>query len=237
MSVQCFVIARRGMWKHNNKKEQYYVEQIQMVSNGDIDVLLLGDTCVGKTSLIHSLIGKPVPAESTIGVQYFLVHLPQYAGRLRVWDVSGDARFSFITESLYNRVRVGLVMYSVYNRASFESAARHTRRLRRERLPVWLLGTDASTTLVPRTVAGIDAVGMEVDVSGETQLRDPNQTLEFLYRAIRLLGEPTRVAPVVPVPLAQTPGCVEWMCGVLSLRPPRMSRDYIAYRQHKCVPP
>ena len=93
---------------------------------GDVRLLLLGDSAVGKSSLLLRFCEDRFDSNFiiTIGVDYKFrtLHLPD--GRVlkvQVWDTAGQERFRTITPAYYRRAMGVLVIFDVTNKKSFES--------------------------------------------------------------------------------------------------------------------
>uniref|UniRef100_A0A8C5L9X1 Ras-related protein Rab-42 n=1 Tax=Jaculus jaculus TaxID=51337 RepID=A0A8C5L9X1_JACJA len=87
-------------------------------------IALLGDSTVGKTSLLRRYVsGAPGAAEATVGVEFYSRALQPPAGprvKLQLWDTAGHERFRCITRSFYRNVVGVMLVFDVTNRASFE---------------------------------------------------------------------------------------------------------------------
>ena len=88
-------------------------------------LLVIGDTAVGKTSLLARLRGEEPSAEhtATIGVDFFNHHTT-VNGRdvtLQVWDTAGQERFMSITATFFRGAQGVLLVYDVTRRESFEN--------------------------------------------------------------------------------------------------------------------
>uniref|UniRef100_A0A8D1B2V0 Ras-related protein Rab-42 n=1 Tax=Sus scrofa TaxID=9823 RepID=A0A8D1B2V0_PIG len=80
-------------------------------------IALLGDTAVGKTSLLRRY------SAPTVGVEFYSRTLQLRAGprvKLQLWDTAGQERFRCITRSFYRNVVGVLLVFDVTNRKSFE---------------------------------------------------------------------------------------------------------------------
>uniref|UniRef100_A0ACB8FRJ2 Ras- protein Rab-42 n=2 Tax=Sphaerodactylus townsendi TaxID=933632 RepID=A0ACB8FRJ2_9SAUR len=89
-------------------------------------VLLLGDSTVGKTSLLRSytercFVPDPFP---TVGVEFYskVMELPPgIKVKLQLWDTAGQERFRSITRSCYRNVVGVFLVFDMTNRSSFEN--------------------------------------------------------------------------------------------------------------------
>lgn len=97
-------------------------------------VLLLGDSGVGKSSLLTRYIENKFSDDfmSTIGVD-LRVRTLRTQGRVikvQLWDTAGQERFHSITSSYYRGAQGVLLVYDVSDRQSFLSLDRWLRELR-----------------------------------------------------------------------------------------------------------
>ncbi|GAB5358772.1 hypothetical protein AAMO2058_000487400 [Amorphochlora amoebiformis] len=87
-------------------------------------VVLIGDSGVGKTSLIARYVDDVFSTSfvSTIGVDFKSknVHVGDNNLKLMIWDTAGQERFRTITSSYYRGARGIMVVFDVTDVASFE---------------------------------------------------------------------------------------------------------------------
>ena len=90
-----------------------------------LKILLIGDSQVGKTSLLLKYTEHIFPEEhiATIGVEYkdrFIIRY-NYNIRLQIWDTAGQERFHSITKNIYRNANGVLFVYDITNRESFNN--------------------------------------------------------------------------------------------------------------------
>ena len=90
-----------------------------------LKILLIGDSQVGKTSLLLKYTEHIFPEEhiATIGVEYkdrFIIR-DNYNIRLQIWDTAGQERFHSITKNIYRNAHGVLFVYDITNRESFNN--------------------------------------------------------------------------------------------------------------------
>jgi len=90
-----------------------------------LKILLIGDSQVGKTSLLLKYTEHVFPVEhiATIGVEYkdkFIVK-DNYNIRLQIWDTAGQERFHSITKNIYRNANGVLFVYDITNQESFNN--------------------------------------------------------------------------------------------------------------------
>ena len=88
-----------------------------------IKTLVIGDSRVGKTSLLLKYVDKSFPEEhiSTIGVEYKekLITKDGFNIRLQIWDTAGEERFRSITKSIYKNTHGVLFVYDITQKDTF----------------------------------------------------------------------------------------------------------------------
>ncbi|KAL3308225.1 hypothetical protein Ciccas_013247 [Cichlidogyrus casuarinus] len=95
-------------------------------------VIVLGESTVGKTSLIHAAMGEKFNPTliSTIGVDYAkrLFDIEGYTIQLELWDTAGQERYRSLCKLHYRDAKGFIVVYDITNRDSFT-------RIRRDWIP------------------------------------------------------------------------------------------------------
>ena len=91
-----------------------------------VKLLLVGDTTVGKTSLLLQYTENIFPEEhgATIGVEY-KIKMFQYRDfqvKLHIWDTAGQERFHSITNNFFHNADGILFVYDITNEKTFEGA-------------------------------------------------------------------------------------------------------------------
>ena len=90
----------------------------------DLKILLVGDTCVGKTSILSKYIDDIFEENhiSTIGVEYKVKSLIINGIKinLRIWDSSGQDRFRSITQSFFRNADGILIIFDLTEKKTFE---------------------------------------------------------------------------------------------------------------------
>ena len=88
-----------------------------------LKILLIGDSFVGKTSLLLKYCDGQFPEAhmATIGVEFKdkIINVGKWKVRLQIWDTSGQERFRSITQNFYRNADGILFVYDVTNRESF----------------------------------------------------------------------------------------------------------------------
>jgi Ras-related protein Rab-14 len=109
--------------------------------------IIIGDTSVGKSSLLHSFTEKKFSAEvpHTIGVE-FGTRILEVSGqkiKLQIWDTAGQERFRAVTRSYYRGAAGALLVYDITRRQTFnhlQSWLNDARNLTNPNTVIFLIG-------------------------------------------------------------------------------------------------
>ena len=91
-----------------------------------VKIMLIGDSNVGKTSILHCFCNPDTPltkTKPTIGLDYGerLVELKGKKVLVQLWDTAGQERFQTLTPSFYKSAMGFLLVFSVTDKSSFNS--------------------------------------------------------------------------------------------------------------------
>ncbi|CAM9646607.1 unnamed protein product [Phaeothamnion confervicola] len=93
-----------------------------------IRLLMIGDSSVGKTSLVlrYDKRGFNPKFTTTIGVDYSdrLLEIEGRQVKLQIWDTAGQERFHSLTTSFFKRAEGFVMVFDVTNRQSFDNVRR-----------------------------------------------------------------------------------------------------------------
>ena len=115
MLCECIVLAQ--VYNMTNQYIGY---------NYQLRVILIGDSTVGKTSLLHEFKQDSTGGldySLTLGVDYYakVLNVGQQIIKLQVWDTAGQERFRSIVRSYFRNAVGGLLIFDTTSRSSFES--------------------------------------------------------------------------------------------------------------------
>ena len=113
--------------KENNEKEGEKITIKRNISDLEeydksIKVIVLGDSYVGKSSLIKRLIKNEFgELSATLSLEYhtYIISLNEYSIRMQIWDTAGQEKFDSIINNYYKGTEVGIFVYSIENEDSF----------------------------------------------------------------------------------------------------------------------
>lgn len=89
-----------------------------------VKLLIIGESCVGKSSLLTQYIDEEFSANhtTTIGVEYKQKTIKledNNSIRVQIWDTAGTSRYNTITPNYYRNVDGILLVFDISNRKSF----------------------------------------------------------------------------------------------------------------------
>ncbi|XP_062858844.1 ras-related protein Rab-19 [Trichomycterus rosablanca] len=113
-----------GSWK-SHLPGQYTGAQEEDACDYLFKIIFVGDSNVGKTSIISSLESGDFKdkMQNTIGVD-FIVHTMDIDGKtvkMQIWDTAGQERFRTITQSYYRNAHGAMIAYDLTRRPTFDS--------------------------------------------------------------------------------------------------------------------
>lgn len=102
-------------------------------------LVLLGDSAVGKSSLVLRFVKKQFfeYQESTIGAAFLTqtVEVDDYVVKFEIWDTAGQERYHSLAPMYYRGAAAAIVMYDITNKRSFEGAKSWVKELQRQGNP------------------------------------------------------------------------------------------------------
>ena len=89
-----------------------------------LKLLLLGDSSVGKTSILLKYISNKFDESSisTVGVDYMdkIIEYNKFKIKLQIWDTSGEEKFRTITKNFYRNADGLLVVFDLTKKESYD---------------------------------------------------------------------------------------------------------------------
>ena len=114
--------------ENNNEINDIIIEKLPKncsVYDKSIKVILLGDSGVGKTSLLNCLEPNDIDLnqKKTISLEYFnyIIKANNNIIRMQIWDTVGHEKFNSIISNYYKTTDVAIFMYSIDNIESFNN--------------------------------------------------------------------------------------------------------------------
>ena len=113
--------------KGSFKQEPIKIERLDDNLNDydkSIKVILLGDSNVGKSSIIERMKKDAfnINQRTTISLEHhnLIIKIDSYILRIQIWDTAGQEKFNSITSTYFKSTDVVIFVYSINNRNSFE---------------------------------------------------------------------------------------------------------------------
>ena len=109
----------------NTDNNKYIIERNLKIQNYDksLKIILLGDSMVGKSSIIHRLCKEEFSDNlgPTLSIEYFnyFIKINDYTVRMQIWDTAGQEKFNSIVKNYYQNTDYGIFVYSIDNLESF----------------------------------------------------------------------------------------------------------------------
>ena len=76
-------------------------------------IIFLGDSNVGKTSLIHTYMKKNENISSTVGTEFFKKYMDKYNLTLQVWDCAGQERYRALCKIYYRGTNLCILVFDL----------------------------------------------------------------------------------------------------------------------------
>lgn len=93
-----------------------------------LKVVVLGDSTVGKSSLVQRYIYNTTDIHQmpTIGAAMLpkRIQTANFQGTLTIWDTAGQERYRSLAPLYYRNADIGLIVYDITNRKSYENATK-----------------------------------------------------------------------------------------------------------------
>ena len=129
-----------------------------------LKVLIIGDSRVGKSSLLGQYTRKQFETETrvTLGVEFAKKLVRTEDGKtimVQLWDTAGEERFRAVTHAYYRNVHGALVVFDITQRASFDHA-----------LSIWLPELRQHTAHSPTAPVPIMLVGNKSDLERQREV-------------------------------------------------------------------
>jgi Ras-related protein Rab-6A len=167
-------------------------------------IVALGDSGVGKTSLISKLINanSSVADQATIGIDFVSTNAntPTGAIRLQIWDTAGQEQFRSLIPTYLRGSSIAILVYSIDSRESFESVPRWLHFLQEIADPRLIVAAN-KTDLSGRAISADEGAQFAATVNApfiETSALE-GRNLDELLAAIVAIPPPDG-APPPPIP-------------------------------------
>lgn len=156
-------------------------------------IILLGDSAVGKTSIVTRYIFNSCNPDhqATIGIDFFskVITENDTTIRLQIWDTAGQEKFHSLIPSYIRNTTVALLIYDITNRATFENLQKwHTAILNTANPHLFVVGNkvdleDLRQITIEEGKMFANEIGADFI---ETSARGPTNILELFTRVSQL---------------------------------------------------
>ena len=126
----------RKIIKLNNLQDNIKIEKIKDSGNNydkSIKVILLGDSSVGKSSIIERLKSDSFNSNqsATIGLEHhnLIIKINSSIVRMQIWDTAGQEKFDAIASTYYKSADVVIFVYSINIRDSFDRISQWSKQV------------------------------------------------------------------------------------------------------------
>ena len=114
------------------------VELVQLSTkdrnDGSFKVSIIGDTLVGKSSIIHRVLGKGFNDSNnpTTGFEFNILgaKINNKILKLQLWDFSGQDIYETITKSMLFNSKLAILVYDISNKETFEHIDIHLKKFK-----------------------------------------------------------------------------------------------------------
>ena len=101
-----------------------------------IKLLILGDTCVGKTNFISVFMGNTFSENymttSGLDLKTTSIEIRNKKIRIQLWDTAGQEKYRAITKTLFLKVQGILILYDITKESSFNNLKDWIKSIREE---------------------------------------------------------------------------------------------------------
>ena len=158
---------------------------IQSSFDNTLKIIIVGDTCVGKSNFLFRFINDQFSKiyQTTLGIdcKSKVCILPKSKKKVKInlWDTAGQERYMSINKLYFQKIQGIILMYDITQRSSFE------------RLPKWVQLINETTFNIPIVLIGnkIDDEEENRIVSTEEGKDFANQNGYLFYEASALSGK------------------------------------------------
>lgn len=84
-------------------------------------VIFIGDSSVGKTSILKKYTNINTETSSTIGTEFTKKYIDKYNLQLHIWDCAGQERFRALTRVYFRDTDICILIFDLSNPTSLES--------------------------------------------------------------------------------------------------------------------
>ena len=84
-------------------------------------IILIGDSSVGKTSILNTYMKKKDNISTTIGTEFAKKYVDKYKLNLQIWDCAGQERFRALCKVYFRATDICILVFDLSNPSSLKS--------------------------------------------------------------------------------------------------------------------
>merc|ERR1711974_358805 len=94
-----------------------------MTKEASVNIIVVGESGVGKTSLVNSLLGTFEETSPTVNCDHNVkkIQIGETVVTLFIWDTAGQERFRTMTSSFYHGADAAILAFDITDESSFEN--------------------------------------------------------------------------------------------------------------------
>ena len=151
---------------------------IQSSFDNTLKIIIVGDTCVGKSNFLFRFINDQFSKiyQTTVGIdcKSKVCILPKSKKKVKInlWDTAGQERYMSINKLYFQKIQGIILMYDITQRSSFE------------RLPKWVQLINETTFNIP-----VILIGNKIDDEEENRIVSTEEGKDFANQNGYLFNE------------------------------------------------
>jgi Ras-related protein Rab-5C len=175
-----------------------------MLPEDRLKVVFIGDSGVGKTSILHRIQGYPFSGDvlSTVSGETFQISTTFSDGRrcdLTLWDTAGQEKFRSLAPLYFRGAACGVLVFDLTSRASFQSSAGWAAQLADPSRKILLIG-NKSDAREARAVTFSEGEDCAAQIGAIAYLETSAKSGEGITEICALIVENSRERVAVPTP-------------------------------------
>ena len=127
------IVENKNEEKKEYREDKYRYEFLGEDSNYDIifKIMMIGDSTVGKSSIINTILGKQSNQKSTIGFDLVNLNIKvdDKICKLEIWDTCGQEAYKSLMTKFYKNSNLMILVYSIDSSDSFKGLKFWTKQI------------------------------------------------------------------------------------------------------------
>jgi Ras-related protein Rab-43 len=174
-----------------NEKNENIEEKIDLT----FKIILIGESCTGKTSLTNKAINNYFlnTHQVTLGFEYYIMifEILKIKIKLNIWDTCGQEVYRSIINSFYNNTSLAVIVFAINDLSSFENVEYWILEVKKNSYPgirLFLVGNKSdleNERVVNKEIIDQLIFKYNIDYYIETSAKEGNKVIE-LFKTIAL---------------------------------------------------